>query len=190
MNNDKLTPMKRLSNQMKDFRANMLPMFREVILNKVESKFNKYDFYNPLYTKGVKNDFVIFFKSKTSDISLGFTFNYIDLPIEKQTVYATFNTTSDNKTMLTSSIFSINDFKIKLNQFNQLTKNNDRLFFEDIIEYFSQVFLQSKININKELKERQEYLNALSITKYEELKLKQLSDELNDISKKYIKHVS
>ena len=187
MNNDKLTPMKRLSNQMKDFRANMLPMFREVILNKVESKFNKYDFYNPLYTKGVKNDFVIFFKSKTSDISLGFTFNYIDLPIEKQTVYATFNTTSDNKTMLTSSIFSINDFKIKLNQFNQLTKNNDRLFFEDIIEYFSQVFLQSKINIKKELKERQEYLNALSITKYEELKLKQLSDELNDISKKYDK---
>lgn len=182
MNKDDITPMKRYRTILDEFRSYIKYDFEEITLNKSSPKF---DFVRgeSYEKKGVKNDFILIFKSPFKHVSFALSFQYIELPKEQQKVQASIKRGKDNETIEFSIPMSLNEFKDKLLDFNIWALNESsnskskKLSSNEIIDNFSLLFLSKKLDLQKELKQKEADLIAFSNEKSKELNLSAIEKE-------------
>lgn len=177
-----MTPMKRLSTNMQQLRKHLKPFFTEISLNKTESKYN----YSSMEkSKGVDSDFLLIFESnENKQLSCAFEFSYFNLDVSQQKVTASIKNGPSNHDIISSMPLSLNDFKLILNEFNRWlelkTLNTKKNISFEIIDCFSDMFLQSKLDIENEIKiKRQELDNFIKINS-ENLKIPELTLKNNE----------
>ena len=174
-----ITPMKRLSSGINEFRNHVKNFFKETDLNKSAPKYNPYAWRDDSknYSKGVSNDFIMIFNCKGIEPSFAISFTYIGLPLEKQRVSISIKKSKDNSTIVNSSELSIDEFKLKLNQINKdlndknNVKNRDEI---SILEKVSEIFLSETYDLKKEIKTATKNINKLKEDKRKEYDIENL----------------
>ena len=132
--------MTQLKNNLETFSALLGPAFTELTLNKSSPKdyvsfwcgdrFEHHD-------KGVKSDFIRIFEvkfNKEDSYSMAFSFSYIDLPKEKQTIQFSIKTGGRNDSTVVSDPILVEEFKTRLNALNKTMKEKAHLAYNEAIE--------------------------------------------------------
>lgn len=140
------TPMKRLSNNLSAFKLFTEPYFKNITLNKSQSKYNPTNYET---SKGVESDFISIFKSTSTQQSLAFVFTYLDKPSEKHTVEASIRDESGEIT--SGNSMTIAEFKSKLNELNKALNKKPYVIEQHIWNEFVNIFDIKPINIKKEI---------------------------------------
>lgn len=154
MSND-LTPMKRFGTNLKKFKS-YLANFKTKDFNKSAAK-NSY-YHSEDYTiKGVANDYVLVFQSTYPNISLGLTFQFLNLPVDEQYVLASIKKGIGPNDITYSEKMSLPTFKNLINEFNtwaQQTEDQKRTNIDQftIFNKFSELFLLQTLDMKKEVK--------------------------------------
>lgn len=146
MNNENyITPMQVLKNQFDDFKTTLCQCgFKEVVLNKSNPKTHVTYFCGErevFEKKGVSSDFIKLFKikfNKEKSYSIGFSFNYLNLRIEDQTIKVSLKTGED--IFLKSKEFSIVEFQEIFKNLLKNYKNQTNLNHEKIIQSITKDF--------------------------------------------------
>lgn len=176
-----MTPMKRFSGNIQELRKNLARHFNELSLNKSSPKYNHHA-GESTYSLGVESDFILIFSDPKKSISFALTFTYIDRPIEEQKISGSIKKSKSNDDIQTSQDMTLAEFKIKINQFNKWFETDGVKGSElnkssvVIIEKFTEIFLDKKLDLNKELKTKQQQLDEFIATKSKELKISELTD--------------
>lgn len=172
---DKMTPMKRFSSNIQEMRENLKSHFKKITLNKSEPKYNRRDY---TMTKGVDSDFILIFSEPRKEISFALAFDYVGLDAKEQKVTASIKKGKSNDEIELSQTMLLPEFKEKLNEFNKsfkevfTTENTTmQLTPVSITNKFSEIFLEKKLDLEKELQQKQESLNKIFETISKELKI-------------------
>ena len=170
-----MTPMKRFSGNIQEMRENLKTHFKEISLNKSEPKYNRKDYTT---SKGVDSDFILIFSEPRKDISFALAFDYIGLDAKEQNVTASIKKGKTNTEIESSQVMLLPEFKEKINEFNKIFKEifttvntTMQLNPVSIMNKFSEIFLEKKLDLEKELHQKQEDLNELIETVSKELKI-------------------
>lgn len=174
-----ITPMKRLSTGINDFRNNVKPFFREVNLNKSAPKYNAYAWRDDKnsYSKGVENDFIMIFNPHMIGPSFAISFTFLELPLEKQKVEITIKKGVDNNSIVTSGELSVEEFKTKLKEINKAFQEKSYMKNRDetaIIEKVSEIFLSQKYDLRGEIKQATKDIAKLREQKRKEYDIENL----------------
>lgn len=170
MSSSQITPMKRFKNhfaKLESFFSQHEYIHGPISLNKVDSKYQRYSFYDSSKSKGVESDYIRIYEDRTQIIdtksvdyyrtrnvyrSIAFVFNYID--IEIPTVQFTKKTVNG---IVSSNTMSMEEFR---SYFNKLNKNLQDAKFNNINELFcfiEDIFMKEiqdpDIEVNKALEE-------------------------------------
>jgi Ulp1 family protease len=159
-----MTPMKRLSGGLVQLRDLVSPYCKELTLNKAAPAYNPHGGEHGYggYSKGVESDFILIFKSKMNNISFALAFNYIDVPVEKQTVAASIKKGESNDDIISSTPMSLDAFKEKLNRFNKNFRGHeDNASLSDIVNKFSEILLEEKLDLANEIKKADKKLSEI-----------------------------
>lgn len=193
MNTD-MTPMKRLSNGMNQFRENVEKFFNEVTLNKSAPKYNPYAYRDDKddYSKGVKNDFVMIFNAKDLQISFAINFNYKDnndniLPIEEQKIDVNIKKSKNKESIVNCGSMTINEFKLKLNEINKLLRDESSKNINEvtILEKVSEVFFKESYDLRGEIEKEIKNIENVKKTKRKEYDIENLECQVVDKTKAY-----
>lgn len=135
-----MTPMTQLKNNLETFAALLGSSFKELTLNKSAPK-DYVSFWcgdrTEHYDKGVRSDFIRIFEvkfNKEDSYSMAFSFSYIDLPKDEQTVQFSLKTGGRNDSTVSSDTMTVNEFKTHLNSLNKAMKEKAPLAYNESIE--------------------------------------------------------
>lgn len=178
-----MTPMKRLSVGINNFRGNITPFFKEVSLNKSAPKYNPYAWKNDenTYSKGVENDFIMIFKNVGIEPSFAIAFNYSNLPPEEHKVEITIKKGKENDSIVTSGQMSVEDFRVKLNEINKAFQEKSYLKNRDetsILEKVSEIFLSETYDLKGEIKQATKDIKKLREAKRKEYDIENLENKV------------
>lgn len=136
-----MTPMQTLKNSFDLFKSMLPPSLAQTALNKSDE-----DVYVSNYCgdrevhekKGVRSDFIKFFKAKPKGDtqSLGFAFTYLGLPQDEHRVLVTLKTGNDDPVYLISGDLTIPEFQEKFSDAIKKIAALDDKNFLNIIEIF------------------------------------------------------
>lgn len=182
---NKMTPMSRLSSQFKEFKKNTKDIFEHLVLNRASSHYNPLDYSR---SKGVESDFTLIFKDKTSDISFAFVFNY--LTQEEPIISANLKKGKQNKDIEGSIDFNFEQFRSRLNSINKWLQQckDEKIFFGpvEVINKFSEVFLDQKADIAQDIKKLQEHMNSFIDEKRAELQIDDLAKTMQNTKNDFL----
>lgn len=177
-----ITPMKRYKTSLDNFRSNLYPLTNEISLNKSEPKSIPWVFSrgDKTSTKGVENDFVLIFQDKKNeDLSIAFTFTYIDKSVNEQTVAGSFKYGRNDGEIKMGTEMSLEEFKSSINAFNKKIPTIKNLTFEKIVDEFNNQFVKQEFNFSKELAQADTEIAKFIKNKTKEIQL----DKINDLVK-------
>lgn len=169
-----MTPMKRLSTGINQFRGQVSGYFKEINLNKSAPKYNPTawrDSDTSSYSKGVENDFIMIFNCKGIDPSFAISFTYIGLEADKQRVEVSIKKGKDNSSIVSSGELTIEEFRLKLNEINKAFQEKSYLKNRDetsILEKVSEIFLSQTYDLKGEIKVATKNINKLREQKRKE----------------------
>jgi hypothetical protein len=142
-----MTPMTQLKNNLETFAALLGPAFTELALNKSAPK-DHFSFWcgekSEHHDKGVKSDFIRIFEvkfNKEDSYSMAFSFSYIDLPKESQTVQFSIKTGGRNDSTISCDPIPVDEFKTRLNGLNKTMKEKAPLAYNEAIEIVCAEFI-------------------------------------------------
>lgn len=177
MNKD-MTPMKRLSSGINEFRLHTKDYFKEVNLNKSAPKYNLQAWVQEkdIYSKGVVSDFLMLFNANIIDQSFAIAFTYIGLPVEEHKVEVTIKKGESNKSIVSSGELSIEEFKAKLNKMNKEFQEKSYINRDEvsILEKVSKIFLNKNYDLKNEIKRVTKDMNHLVEEKRKEYDINNL----------------
>jgi len=185
------TPMSKYKNSITDFK-NIVKRselgIKEVSLNKADSKSIPWTFSrdDKTSTKGVVSDY-IFILENTNGVSLALAFKYIGVPESEQTVTGTIKNASFNGEIVGGKPLSIEKFREKIKQFNKENKNKRDLNFLYILNQFSDIFMEEKLNIKDVFKEKEKSITNFLIKARDDLNLADLEKEQEKAEKAFKK---
>jgi hypothetical protein len=185
------TPMSKYKTSITDFK-NIVKRsevgIKEVTLNKADSKSIPWPFSSndKTRTKGVTSDFICILEN-TNGVSLALAFKYIGVPEEEQTVTATIKNASFNGEIVGGKPLNIEQFREKLKQFNKENKNKRDLNFLYILNQFSDIFMEEKLNIKDVFKEKEKSITNFLIKARDDLNLADLEKEQEKAEKAFKK---
>lgn len=180
-----MTPMKRLSGGLVQLRDLVSPYCKELTLNKAAPAYNPHGGEHGYggYSKGVESDFILIFKSKMNNISFALAFNYIDVPVEKQTVAASIKKGESNDDIVSSTPMSLDVFKERLNQFNKYFRGReDNAELSDVVNKFSEILLEEKIDLGAEIEKADKKLSKIVRDANKKYNVPQLNNNLEMVS--------
>lgn len=185
-----ITPMKRLSTGINQFRNQVKSYFNEVNLNKSAPKYNPHAWRDgdSSYSKGVENDFIMIFSARGIEPSFAISFTYINLPVEQQKVEVTIKKGKDNKSIVTSGEMTLEDFRLKLNEINKAFQEKSYLKNRDetsILEKVSEVFLSQTYDLKGEIKQATKDIKKLRETKRKEYNIENLESNVIETTNAY-----
>lgn len=185
-----ITPMKRLSTGINQFRNQVKSYFNEVNLNKSAPKYNPHAWRDgdSSYSKGVENDFIMIFSARGIEPSFAISFTYINLPVEQQKVEVTIKKGKNNDSIVTSGEMTLEDFRVKLNEINKAFQEKSYLKNRDetsILEKVSEVFLSQTYDLKGEIKQATKEIKKLRETKRKEYNIENLETNVIDTTNAY-----
>lgn len=173
-----MTPMKRLSSGINEFRLHTKDYFKEVNLNKSAPKYNLQAWVQEkdIYSKGVVSDFLMLFNANIIDQSFAIAFTYIGLPVEEHKVEVTIKKGESNKSIVSSGELSIEEFKAKLNKMNKEFQEKSYINRDEvsILEKVSKIFLNKNYDLKNEIKRVTKDMNHLVEEKRKEYDINNL----------------
>lgn len=178
-----MTPMKRYKTGIDIFRNSISYLVNEINLNKSEPKSIPWVFSrdDKTSTKGVENDFVLIFQDKKNkDLSIAFTFTYIDKNIEEQTVAGSFKYGYREGELKIGPEMNLHEFKTSLNEFNKKLPTIKNLTFEKIVEEFNNQFVKQEFNLSIELVKANKEITNFIKNKTKEMQLDKINDLVQD----------
>lgn len=182
--NKEMTPMKRLSSGINEFRLHTKAYFKEVNLNKSAPKYNPQAWIQETdsYSKGVVSDFLMMFNANIIDQSFAIAFTYIGLPVEEHKIEVTIKKGESNKSIVSSGELSIEEFKAKLNKMNKEFQEKSYINRDEvsILEKVSKIFLNKNYDLKSEIKRVTKDMNQLIEEKRKEYDIDNL--EINVVT--------
>lgn len=174
-----MTPMKRLSTGINNFRSHVTPFFREVSLNKSAPKYNPHAWRDGenSYSKGIENDFIMIFNHHRLEPSFAISFTYINLSESDQKVEVSIKKGKDNKSIVSSGEMSIEEFRVKLNEINKAFQEKSYLKNRDetsVLEKISEIFLSQTYDLKAEIKQATKDIKKLRESKRKEYDIENL----------------
>ena len=155
-----MTPMKKFSTGLTELKDTSRPYFKEVTLNRAAPGYSRYS--EDGYTKGVEHDFVLIMASHDKEISFGLSFDYVDRPSTAQIVIASIKKGQNNTGIVSSMPMLLDVFKNRLNDLNKYFRTYPAKASQvSILEKFAEVFLEEKLDLNKEIREADKKLSLL-----------------------------
>ncbi len=146
-----ITPMKRLSHIISEFKEIVDPCFMNFNLNKAEP--STYYMGHQSYTKkGVVNDFLLVFEERQSKAykslkqikpTFAFVFTYMGLDNTQHNVAVTIKNEHEN--IISSPLYSVDDFKQKIKEFNQSLKSYENLDKNTIYQKINEIFISNHL---------------------------------------------
>ncbi len=182
-----ITPMKRISAILANFKEVIEPCFQAITLNKASER-TYYKGYQSYKKKAVINDFLLIFEERYSKVyyqnkknssTIAFVFNYMGLKPEEQTVMASLKTKEGN--IVVSPEMSLNEFKLNVKELTKKLLLIEDLKKEDVYQEFTKLFITDYQNIldsqdyKKIYEEKMNYYQLPTDLK----KLEELKDLLN-----------
>lgn len=186
-----MTPMKRLSTGINQFRNQVSPFFKEKSLNKSAPKYNPTawrDGESNSYSKGVENDFIMIFSTKAIDPSFAISFTYIGLEVEAQRVEVSIKKGKDNSSIVTSGELTVEEFRLKLNEINKAFQEKSYLKSRDetsVLEKVSEIFLSQTYDLKGEIKTATKNINKLREQKRKEYDIDTLESNVVNTTNAY-----
>ncbi len=186
-----MTPMKRLSTGINQFRNQVSPFFKEKSLNKSAPKYNPTawrDGESNSYSKGVENDFIMIFSTKAIDPSFAISFTYIGLEVEAQRVEVSIKKGKDNSSIVTSGELTVEEFRLKLNEINKAFQEKSYLKNRDetsVLEKVSEIFLSQTYDLKGEIKTATKNINKLREQKRKEYDIDTLESNVVNTTNAY-----
>lgn len=178
-----MTPMKRLSTGINNFRSHVTPFFKEVSLNKSAPKYNPNAWssgYNS-YSKGVENDFIMIFNNPGLEPSFAISFTYLNVPEYEQRVEVSIKKGKNNDSIVSSGEMTVEDFRVKLNQINKAFQEKAYLKNRDetsVLEKVSEIFLSQTYDLKAEIKQATKDIKKLRETKRKEYDIESLENKV------------
>ena len=167
-----MTPMKKYRFNIDRLREVIKPFSKEISLNKVDAKSTPWSWdRQSTTTKGVDSDFIMIFQEFGSEMSFAFTFTYINLESNKQTVAASIKMDGD---ITMGAELPLSDFAYKINELViqlESLKNSPNFGFHTAIDEFSKLFLANKLT-NQAIRFSQD---SLQVEKFLETQLENLN---------------
>ena len=115
------------------------------------------------------------FKSRDIQQSFAITFTYMDVPLEDQRVQVTIKQGKDNSSMIGSGDITIDEFKLLLNRFNKLARENKKPEDENsILAKISEVFLNEPYSLKAEVEKYEQVMKKITSEKAKELNINEL----------------
>lgn len=185
------TPMSKYKNSIADFK-NIVKRselgIKEFSLNKADSKRIPWTFSrdDKTRTKGVVSDYIVILEN-TNGVSLALAFKYIGVPESEQTVTGTIKNASFNGEIVGGKPLSIEKFREKIKQFNKENKDKRNLSFLQILNQFSEIFMEEKMNIKDEFKEKEKSISNFLIKARDDLNISELEKEKEKAEKAFKK---
>lgn len=148
-----MTPMEKLKPQFNEFKKLLENIFKEINLNKSEYKEESiygYGEYKKYINKGVKSDFIRLYKAKLNKedtYTLGFSFNYIDLESNKQSVTFTSTIGSEEKFFSDKKEMSVEETRESLKKIITQLKDEDIPNVKEMFQIVQEEFLGKKNQI-------------------------------------------
>lgn len=160
-----MTPMQLLKNSFDEFKKMLPENIKEVALNKVEDRVfssgcSEDDEKSIKFMKGVRSDFIKYFKQKLNDEnshSIGFSFSYLDKEPSEHTVQVSLKRGNSEPFFYTGDHLSIQKFKEVFDMANVKIKNMENGKFLDIVDVFKDEFdlkLQQSLTQKQAVKRR------------------------------------
>ncbi len=185
------TPMSKYKNSITDFK-NIVKRselgIKEFSLNKADPKSIPWPFSrdDKTSTKGVVSDYIVILEN-TNGVSLALAFKYIGVPESEQTVTGTIKNASFNGEIVGGKPLSIEKFREKIKQFNKEYKDKRNLNFLQILNQFSEIFMEEKMNIKDEFKEKEKSISNFLIKARDDLNISELEKEKEKADKAFKK---
>ena len=185
------TPMSKYKNSITDFK-NIVKRselgIKEFSLNKADSKRIAWTFSrdDKTRTKGVVSDYIVILEN-TNGVSLALAFKYIGVTESEQTVTGTIKNASFNGEIVGGKPLSIEKFREKIKQFNKENKDKRNLSFLQILNKFSEIFMEEKMNIKDEFKEKEKSISNFLIKARDDLNISELEKEKEKAEKAFKK---
>lgn len=198
-----MTPIERLTNNIRKFKTLLGPDVVVVSLNKSEPRRIPYAVQrnNKGYTTGVENDFVYIFKTnKDKEPSISFVCNYLDPKLPARFT-AQVKMKDHNDSIISSPVLDFDGFRVGLNEMCKRLEpiQGDKRFDKLVIEEFMSVFMDDTIvdsesilaltNYKAYFEEHPVSLEISQLSEYEALTKKSLN-EAKELSTKEIQNLA
>lgn len=174
-----LTPMKRYKTAIDNLRSQVRGHAHEFTLNKAESRripwaFSRGDKYE---TKGVECDFIMIFESlENKGFSFALTFTYMDKTQEEQLVCGSVKFGDELDQTRYGEPMPLEKFKESLNALNKKLTMIENKSYDEIINVFSEVFLQTTFSLAADIEKASEEIKQFVAAKTAELDIKEAED--------------
>jgi hypothetical protein len=175
----KLTPMKRYKTAIDNLRSQVRGHSHEFTLNKAESRripwvFARSDKYE---TKGVECDFIMIFESlENKGFSFALTFTYMDKEQDEQLVCGSVKFGDELDQTRYGEPMPLEKFKESLNSLNKKLTTIDNKSYDEIINVFSEVFLQTTFSLADDIEKASAEIKQFVAEKTAELDIKLAED--------------
>ncbi len=167
-----ITPMKRFSSNLTELKNILDKDFKVIELNKSSPKYNRYaDSWTKMGEKrGVDSDYILIFQEKNTKISFAFVFTFLNLLPQDHYVLGSIKPQGTNISIENSLPMSLNDFNNNLKKFISFLNTNNQILPAQVLNEFSNIFLEFKIDLDAEVKKIEENVELIK---------KQIKDETN-----------
>lgn len=169
-----ITPMKRYKTAIDNLRSQVSDHSHEFTLNKAESRripwvFARGDKYE---TKGVEADFIMIFESlENKGFSFALTFTYMDKAPEDQLVCGSVKFGDEFDQTRYGEPMPLEKFKEALNTLNKKLSFMDNKNYDEIINVFSEVFLQTTFSLADDIEKSRAEIQTFVAEKTAELEI-------------------
>lgn len=174
-----ITPMKRYKTAIDHLRSQVRGHSHEFTLNKAESRripwvFARGDKYE---TKGVECDFIMIFESlENKGFSFALTFTYMDKAQEEQLVCGSVKFGDELEQTRYGEPMPLEKFKESLNALNKKLTALENKNYDEIINVFSEVFLQTTFSLADDIEKASAEIKQFVAEKTAELVIKEAED--------------
>lgn len=174
-----LTPMKRYKTAIDKLRLQVSDHAHEFTLNKAQSRsipwvFARSDKYE---TKGVEADFIMIFESlENKGFSFALTFTYMDKAPEEQLVCGSVKFGDEVNQTRYGEPMTLEKFKEALNTLNKKLSFIDNKNYDEIINVFSEVFLQTTFSLADDIEKSRAEIQTFVAEKTAELDINLAED--------------
>lgn len=174
-----LTPMKRYKTAIDNLRSQVRGHSHEFTLNKAESRripwvFARGDKYE---TKGVECDFIMIFESlENKGFSFALTFTYMDKARDEQLVCGSVKFGDELDQTRYGEPMPLEKFKESLNELNKKLTAIENKSYDEIINLFSEVFLQTTFSLADDIEKASAEIKKFVAEKTDELDIKDAED--------------
>lgn len=171
-----ITPMKRYKTAIDNLRSQVRFYAHEFTLNKSESKSIPWPFVrgDKYEIKGVEADFIMIFEStENKGFSFALTFTYMNKTQEEQMVCGSVKFGDQYDQTRYGETMNLEKFKESLNALNKKLNNLNNKNYDEIINVFSEIFLQTTFSLASDIETASHEVEQFMNAKKTELSLEQ-----------------